>query len=66
LQRRFLDARPLLLDAHVDGYGGGGKSIRLVTLPPSVSAHLVLSGGFTPANVTDGILQVRRAAVAGR
>ncbi|MDO8447761.1 MAG: N-(5'-phosphoribosyl)anthranilate isomerase, partial [Rhodoferax sp.] len=28
-------------------------------LPPSVNAHLVLSGGLTPANVTDGILQVR-------
>ena len=28
-------------------------------LPPNVNAHLVLSGGLTPANVTDGILQVR-------
>ncbi|MBU4423636.1 MAG: N-(5'-phosphoribosyl)anthranilate isomerase, partial [Gammaproteobacteria bacterium] len=28
-------------------------------LPPSVASHLVLSGGLTPANVTDGIVQVR-------
>nr|HPH13103.1 N-(5'-phosphoribosyl)anthranilate isomerase [Burkholderiaceae bacterium] len=28
-------------------------------LPPSVNAHLVLSGGLNAANVADGILQVR-------
>ncbi|MEQ1659923.1 MAG: N-(5'-phosphoribosyl)anthranilate isomerase, partial [Hylemonella sp.] len=27
--------------------------------PPSVDAHLVLSGGLTPANVTEGIRQLR-------
>ena len=52
-------AQAILLDAHVEGYGGGGKTFNWSLLPPSVDCHLVLSGGLTPANVTDGILQVR-------
>ena len=52
-------AQAILLDAHVEGFGGGGKSFEWSLLPPSVSSHLVLSGGLTPANVTDGIAQVR-------
>ncbi|MGC1174296.1 phosphoribosylanthranilate isomerase [Polaromonas sp.] len=55
----FKAAQAILLDAHVEGYGGGGKAFNWSLLPPSVNAHLVLSGGLTPANVTDGILQVR-------
>ena len=52
-------AQAILLDAHVEAYGGGGKAFNWSLLPPSVASHLVLSGGLTPANVTDGILQVR-------
>ena len=48
-------AQAILLDAHVEGYGGGGKAFDWSLLPPSVNAHLVLSGGLTPANVADGI-----------
>ncbi|GAB3470254.1 phosphoribosylanthranilate isomerase [Polaromonas eurypsychrophila] len=55
----FKAAQAILLDAHVDGFGGSGKTFNWSLLPPSVNAHLVLSGGLTPANVTDGILQVR-------
>ena len=55
----YSNAQAILLDAHVDGYGGGGKTFNWSLLPPSVNCHLVLSGGLTPANVTDGILQVR-------
>jgi phosphoribosylanthranilate isomerase len=55
----FNAAQAILLDAHVDGFGGGGKTFNWSLLPLNVSAHLVLSGGLTPANVTDGILQVR-------
>jgi phosphoribosylanthranilate isomerase len=55
----YSQARALLLDAHVEGYGGGGKAFNWSRLPPNVDSHLVLSGGLTPANVTDGILQVR-------
>ncbi|MCZ2496022.1 phosphoribosylanthranilate isomerase [Xylophilus sp. Kf1] len=55
----FAQARGLLLDAHVEGYGGGGKSFDWSLLPPSVDAHLVLSGGLTPANVGEGIAALR-------
>jgi len=55
----YPQAQAILLDAHVDGYGGGGKAFNWSRLPPSVSFRLVLSGGLTPANVTDGIVQVR-------
>jgi phosphoribosylanthranilate isomerase len=55
----YSSAQAILLDAHVEGFGGGGKAFNWSRLPPSVNAHLVLSGGLTPANVTDGIAQVR-------
>ncbi len=55
----FSTAQAILLDAHVDGYGGGGQTFNWSLLPPNVNAHLVLSGGLNAANVTDGILQVR-------
>jgi phosphoribosylanthranilate isomerase len=55
----YSKAQAILLDAHVEGYGGGGKAFNWSLLPPSVNAHLVLSGGLTPANVGEGILQVR-------
>jgi len=57
--QEFKAAQSILLDAHVEGFGGGGKTFNWSQLPPNVNAHLVLSGGLTPANVTDGILQVR-------
>jgi phosphoribosylanthranilate isomerase len=52
-------ALALLLDAHVDGYGGGGQTFHWSLLPPNVNAHLVLSGGLTPANVGDGLRALR-------
>ncbi len=55
----YKDAQALLLDAHIEGYGGGGKAFNWSQLPPNVSAHLVLSGGLTPANVADGIRSLR-------
>ena len=55
-------AQAILLDAHVDGFGGGGKTFNWSLLPPSVNAHLVLSGGLTPANVADGIRTLRSRA----
>jgi phosphoribosylanthranilate isomerase len=58
----YSHARAILLDAHVDGFGGGGKAFNWSLLPPNVDSHLVLSGGLTPANVTDGILQVQPRA----
>lgn len=55
----FSDAQAILLDAHVEGYGGGGKAFDWSLLPHVANAHLVLSGGLTPANVGDGIRVLR-------
>jgi phosphoribosylanthranilate isomerase len=55
----YRNAQAILLDAHVDGFGGGGKAFNWSLLPPSVNAHLVLSGGLTPVNVAEAIAQVR-------
>ena len=60
----YSKAQAILLDAHVDGYGGGGQTFNWSLLPPNVSAHLVLSGGLNAANVTDGILQVRPRCIS--
>jgi phosphoribosylanthranilate isomerase len=65
--RRFTHAQALLLDAAVDGYGGGGKVFDWSLIPPDLPAgvrsRLVLSGGLNPANVIDGVLHVRPLAV---
>jgi phosphoribosylanthranilate isomerase len=55
-------AQAILLDAHVEAYGGGGKAFDWSLLPHGVDAHLVLSGGLAPANVGDGIRRLRTAA----
>ncbi|MFG6413858.1 phosphoribosylanthranilate isomerase [Roseateles sp. DC23W] len=60
---RFSSAQAILLDAPVEGYGGGGKVFDWSLVPPSVSARLVLSGGLNAANVADGIGRVRPWAV---
>jgi phosphoribosylanthranilate isomerase len=59
----YHDACAILVDAHVQGYGGGGKAFDWSLLPPSVPRPLVLSGGLSPANVIDGVLKVRPWAV---
>jgi len=60
---RFHAAQALLLDAPVEGYGGGGKAFDWSLIPPNVPLPVVLSGGLNPANVTDGVLHVRPWAV---
>ena len=60
---RHADAHGLLLDAHVESYGGSGKVFDWSLIPPGVPLPVVLSGGLSPANVTDGVLRVRPWAV---
>ena len=55
----YAQAQGLLLDAHVEGFGGGGKSFDWSLLPAYVNAHLVLGGGLHAANVGAGIAQLR-------
>lgn len=55
----YSQAKAILLDAHVEQYGGSGQVFNWSLIPPNANFHLVLSGGLTSANVTDGVLQVR-------
>ncbi len=60
---RFSDAQALLLDAHVDGFGGGGKVFDWSVIPHNVPLPVVLSGGLHAGNVIPGIQLVRPWAV---
>lgn len=60
---RFCNASGLVLDAHVEGYGGGGKVFDWSSIPTGVPCPVVLSGGLNPANVIDGVLRLRPWAV---
>ena len=61
--QQFSNAQAILLDAHVESYGGGGKVFDWSLIPANVPSPVVLSGGLHAANVTDGILKVRPWAV---
>jgi phosphoribosylanthranilate isomerase len=61
--RQFADAQGLLLDALVEGYGGGGKVFDWSVVPRDLPCPVVLSGGLNSANVVAGVLQVRPWAV---
>jgi phosphoribosylanthranilate isomerase len=60
---QYPDAQAILLDAHVEGYGGGGKVFDWSLIPPHVPRPVVLSGGLHAGNVIEGILRVRPWAV---
>ena len=53
----------LLLDAHVEGYGGGGKTFDWSLIPPSLPLPVILSGGLHPGNVAEAVRAVRPWAV---
>ena len=61
--RRYRGAQALLLDAHVEGFGGAGKAFDWSLVPTGVAHRLVLSGGLHAANVVAGIQQLRPWAV---
>jgi phosphoribosylanthranilate isomerase len=62
--RRYPNARALLVDADAgQAYGGSGKVFDWSLIPKDVPAPVVLSGGLSPANVTDGVLALRPWAV---
>jgi phosphoribosylanthranilate isomerase len=56
-------AAGLVLDAHVEGYGGGGKAFDWSLVPHDLPCPVVLSGGLNPANVIDGITRLKPWAV---
>ena len=59
----FASAQAILLDAFVEGYGGGGKVFDWSQIPPTLGKPIVLSGGLDAENVGDAIVRVRPAAV---
>lgn len=60
---RYPSAQALLLDAFVEGYGGGGKTFDWSLIPKSLPLPIVLSGGLDPDNVTAAVRAVRPAGV---
>lgn len=60
---RYPSAQALLLDAFVEGYGGGGKTFDWSLIPKSLPLPIVLSGGLNPDNVTEAVRVVRPAGV---
>ena len=59
----YPNAQAILVDAHVEGYGGGGQVSDWSLLPQGLSRPMILSGGLHPGNVMDGVKQVRPWAV---
>ncbi|MBI4742637.1 MAG: phosphoribosylanthranilate isomerase [Betaproteobacteria bacterium] len=59
----FPSAQAVLLDAFVEGYGGGGKVFDWSVVPAEMGMPVVLSGGLDEHNVADAVRRVRPAAV---
>ncbi|MFY9811778.1 phosphoribosylanthranilate isomerase [Aquabacterium sp.] len=59
----FASVQAMLVDAHVEGYGGGGQVFDWSLLPRQLSRPMILSGGLHPGNVADGVRAVRPWAV---
>lgn len=59
----FPGAQGLLLDAFVEGYGGGGETFDWSLIPGNLPMPLILSGGLSAANVGEAVRRVRPWAV---
>lgn len=59
----FPSAQAILLDAFVDGYGGGGKIFDWSLIPRDFATPVVLSGGLDAQNVVEAVRRVCPAAV---
>ncbi|MDP5239796.1 phosphoribosylanthranilate isomerase [Uliginosibacterium sp. 31-16] len=60
---RFPGTAGLLVDAWVEGYGGGGEVFDWSLLPEHFPVPLVLAGGLTPENVAGAVRTVKPWAV---
>ena len=56
-------ASGILVDAFVEGYGGGGKTFDWSLIPEGFGRPLVLSGGLDADNVVDAVRRIRPWAV---
>ena len=59
----FPSAQAILLDAFVEGFGGGGKVFDWNLIPSALRKPLILSGGLDAGNVGEAISRVKPAAV---
>ncbi len=59
----FPSAQGLLLDAFVEGYGGGGETFDWSLIPSVLPLPLILSGGLHAGNVAEAVRCVRPWAV---
>lgn len=53
----------ILVDAFVEGYGGGGKTFDWSLIPAGFGRPLVLSGGLDADNVVEAVRRIRPWAV---
>ena len=56
-------ASGILVDAFVDGYGGGGRAFDWSLIPDGFGRPLVLSGGLDAGNVIEAVRRLRPWAV---
>lgn len=59
----YPSAQGLLLDAFVEGYGGGGETFDWSLIPSGLPVPLILSGGLHAGNVTEAVQRVQPWAV---
>lgn len=59
----YPSAQGLLLDAFVEGFGGGGKAFDWSLIPPGLPKPVILSGGLDAGNVAGALRAVRPWAV---
>lgn len=59
----FPSAQAILLDAFVEGYGGGGRTFDWALAPREPSKPIILSGGLGADNVGEAIRRLHPAAV---
>lgn len=60
--QQYKTARGIILDAFVEGFGGGGEVFDWDLIPENFAgrgAHFVVSGGLRPSNVGEGIKSLR-------
>ena len=59
----FPSAQGLLVDAFVEGYGGGGETFDWSLIPSKLPLPLILSGGLNAGNVAEAVRCVQPWAV---
>ncbi|MEY4592643.1 MAG: hypothetical protein RIR18_1538 [Pseudomonadota bacterium] len=59
----FADARAILLDAFVEGFGGSGETFDWQLIPDNLPLPIILSGGLNVSNVADAVRLTKPLAI---